>query len=75
MLSALVLWFEARQEAPGRRRSLWVELVPQLVLLAAVVIARRAVLHGWGGSGDARAGLAGTMLQIYGGFAETFTGA
>jgi len=75
VLSALVLWFEARQEAPGRRRSLWVELVPQLVLLAAVVIARRAVLHGWGGSGDARAGLAGTMLQIYGGFAETFTGA
>jgi hypothetical protein len=33
------------------------------------------VLHGWGGSGDARAGVAGTILQIYAGFAQTFTGA
>ena len=39
-----------------------------------VVAVRRLVLHGWGGSGDARAGLAGTVLQLYGGFAETFTG-
>ena len=32
------------------------------------------MLHGWGGSGDPRAGLAGTVLQIFAGLAQTFTG-
>jgi hypothetical protein len=57
-----------------RRRSLGREIAPQLILLATVCFARRAVLHGWGGSGDPRAGLAGTSLQIFAGFAQTFTG-
>ncbi len=55
-------------------RSLGRELAPQVVLLAAVCLARRAILHGWGGSGDARAGLVGTLLQILAGFAQAFTG-
>lgn len=75
LLSALVLWFDARRAPPAGRRKLWVEILPQLVLLAAVVVVRRLVLHGWGGSGDPRAGLAGTILQIYGGLAQIFTGA
>jgi len=75
LLSALVLWSDTRRAAPLRRRNPWVELLPQAILLGAVVIVRHAVLHGWGGSGDARAGLGGTILQIYGGLAQTFTGA
>jgi len=55
-------------------RPLGREIAPQLVLLAAVCLVRRAVLHGWGGSGDPRAGLGGTIVQIFGGFAQTFTG-
>ena len=50
----------ASDDSSERRRSLAGEIAPQLVLLAAVCLARRAVLHGWGGSGDPRAGLAGT---------------
>jgi hypothetical protein len=73
LLSALVLWLDGRR-AGAARRNIAREIAPQLFLLTAVVAVRRAVLHGWGGSGDARAGFAGTVLQIYGGFAETFTG-
>jgi hypothetical protein len=78
LLSAMTLAFRARAVPDGsseRRRSLGRELAPQLVLLAAVCLARHAVLHGWGGSGDPRAGVAGTMLQMFSGFAQTFTGA
>ncbi len=73
-LSALVLFFDGRR-AEGRRRRLLPEIAPQLVLLGAVLAVRHAVLHGWGGSGDARAGLLGTAVQIYAGFAQIFTGA
>ena len=34
-------------------------MAPQLVLLAVVLAARTAVLHGWGGAADARAGRRG----------------
>ncbi len=74
-LSALILWLDGRR--PGRRPRAahpWLELAPQVALLAARPGRPAGVLHGWGGSGDARAGLAGTILQIYGGFAQTFTG-
>jgi hypothetical protein len=75
VLSAIVLRLDGRPREDVERRRSWPrELAPQLVLLAAVIVVRRAVLQGWGGSGDARAGLVGTILQIYGGFAETFTG-
>ena len=77
LLSALTLASRARADSDlsgERRRSPGREIAPQLVLLAAVCLVRRAVLHGWGGSGDPRAGLVGTLLQIFAGFAQTFTG-
>jgi hypothetical protein len=74
LLAALMLWLDGRRREGAARRRLWHELAPQVLLLCAVLSVRRAVLHGWGGSGDARAGLAGTILQIYGGLAETYTG-
>ena len=65
-------------DSSARRRSALLELAPQAVLLAVVCLARWAVLHGWGGAGDPRAGLVGTflqtVLQILAGFAQTFTG-
>jgi hypothetical protein len=81
LLSAMMLSLRAHaaSDASGeRRRALGRELAPQVILLAAVCLVRKAVLHGWGGSGDPRAGLAGTLLQtivqILAGFAQTFTG-
>jgi hypothetical protein len=77
LLSAIVLALRARtasDAAGARRRSPGRALAPQLVLLAVVCLVRTAVLHGRGGSGDPRAGLAGTLLQIFAGFAQTFTG-
>ncbi len=53
LLSALALLFRAGtvSDASGRRRrSLGRELAPQLILLAAVCLARHAVLQGWGGA-------------------------
>jgi hypothetical protein len=78
LLSLVALGLRDRTDRTDReipRRSPWIEIAPQVVLLAAVLAVRRGVLHGWGGSGDPRAGLAGTILQIYAGFAQTFTGA
>jgi len=49
-------------------------IVPELVLLAVVLAARTAVLHGWGGAGDAHAGLGAKLLQLAGGIAHVFTG-
>ncbi len=81
LLSGIVLALRARtasDAAQERRPSPGRELAPQLVLLAVVCVVRTAVLHGWGGSGDPRAGLAGTLLQtvvqIFAGFVQTFTG-
>jgi hypothetical protein len=76
-LSAVVLWSlpeaaGANRHRPGWRRLL--ELGPQVVLLAAVVVVRRVVLHGWGGSGDPRAGVWAIGLQIGGGLSQLFTG-
>ena len=50
-------------------------VAPQLVLLALVLAARTAVLHGWGGSADARAAAAAKLLlQLPAGLALVFTG-
>ena len=57
---------------PWRRRL--GAVAPQLALLAAVLVARTAVLHGRGGSGDTRAGVGAKLLQIVGGLAHVFTG-
>ncbi len=67
LLALLVL-----RGVPWRRRLLAV--APQFALLAVVLAARGAVLHGWGGAGDARAGLAAKAFQIAGGLAHVFTG-
>jgi len=57
---------------PWRRRLVLV--APHVALLAGVLVARTAVLHGWGGAGDARAGLAAKLLlQIPVGLARVFT--
>ena len=80
LLSAVVLTLRppagsaASEDSDAGGHSTVLEIVPQAVLLAAVCIVREIVLHGWGGSGDPRAGLAGTSLQIFAGFAQTFTG-
>ena len=58
--------------SPWRRRA--VVVAPHLALLAGVLVLRTLVLHGRGGSGDARAGLLGEALQIASGLAHVFTG-
>jgi hypothetical protein len=73
--SAYVLPLLALLVLPGvtwRRRLM--AIAPQFALLAVVLAARSAVLHGWGGAGDARADVAAKMLQIAGGLAHVFTG-
>jgi hypothetical protein len=45
-----------------------------LVPLALVLAVRTGVLGGWGGSGDARAGFAGKLVQIASGLAHVFAG-
>jgi type III secretion system FlhB-like substrate exporter len=49
-------------------------VAPLLVLLAAVVLVRVRILHGWGGAGDAHAGLGAKLFQIASGLAHVFTG-
>jgi hypothetical protein len=49
-------------------------IAPQLALLAAVLVVRVRVLHGWGGAGDTRAGLGAKLFQIASGLAHVFTG-
>jgi hypothetical protein len=58
---------------PWRKRL--AAVAPQAALLAVVLIVRAAVLHGWGGTGDARAGAGAKLLQIAAGLAHVFTGA
>lgn len=77
LLAVIVCW--ARPSADGQgvpraRRWPWSALASQLGLLAVVIVARRCVLHGWGGSGDPRPGPLGAALQIGGGLAQLFTG-
>jgi hypothetical protein len=80
LLSAIVLALRPHTDPAGAadsgigRRALLREVAPQAVLLAAVCAVREAVLQGWGGSGDPRVGLAGTVVQIFAGFAQLFTG-
>lgn len=78
-LGVVVLWARPCPVGadPPRPRQLGrqlVAIVPQFVLLAAVVVVRRIVLRGWGGSGDPRPDVLGLGLQIAGGFAQLFTG-
>lgn len=76
-LAVVALWSRAEVVGAGasaRHRRELGALAPQVALLAGVILVRRAVLHGWGGSGDPRAGVFGLALQIVGGLAQLFTG-
>jgi hypothetical protein len=57
---------------PWRKRL--AAIVPEVVLLAGVLAVRTAVLHGWGGAGDTRAGFGAKLLQMASGIAHVFTG-
>jgi type III secretion system FlhB-like substrate exporter len=57
-----------------RWRKRLVAAAPPVALLAAVLLVRVRVLHGWGGAGDARAGVGAKLLQIASGLAHVFTG-
>jgi hypothetical protein len=59
-------------DRPWRRR--FAAVAPQVAVVAAVIAARTAVLHGWGGAGDARAGFGAKLLQIAFGLAHVLTG-
>jgi hypothetical protein len=63
----------ARDGRWPRRRELAVAAA-QLAVVAAIVVARRLVLHGWGGSGEAAPGTAALLLQIAVGLAKVVTG-
>jgi len=60
------------RDRPWRRRL--AAVAPQVAVVAAVIAARTAVLHGWGGAGDARAGVGAKILQIAVGLAHVLTG-
>jgi hypothetical protein len=57
---------------PWRRRL--TAIGHEIALLVVVVAVRVRVLHGWGGAGDARAGVAAKLFQIASGLAHIFTG-
>ena len=76
-LGVVVLWARPDPVGADPPRPRWRQLVaiaPQFVLLAAVVVVRRIVLRGWGGSGDPRPDIFGLGLQIASGFAQLFIG-
>jgi hypothetical protein len=57
---------------PWRRRL--AAIAPQVAPALAVLVLRRLVLHGAGGSGDVRAGALAKGLQILSGLSHVFTG-
>jgi len=69
-----VLVLGARPEPAPRARRL-LAVLPHVALAAAVLVVRFAVLHGWGGSGDARASLGGKLVQLTSGVVHVGTGA
>jgi hypothetical protein len=60
--------------SPDRLRRMFVTLAWQVVPLALVLVARTSVLHGWGGSGDQRAGIAGKLIQVGSGLVHVLVG-
>jgi hypothetical protein len=63
----------ARAEPPSRRARV-LAVVPHAVCAALVLGARSLVLHGWGGSGDARAPVAAKLIQLASGLIHVATG-
>jgi hypothetical protein len=71
-LLALVM-LRSKGRAGGIRAGAIRAVLPHAGLLAVVVALRVAVLHGWGGGGDAAPGLLGRGLQLAGGVSHLFT--
>jgi hypothetical protein len=61
-----------RGKGEGRRLRM---LAPHLFLAAVVILARRLVLGGWGGSGDTGASAGARVLQLVSGLVHVGTGA
>jgi hypothetical protein len=57
---------------PWRRRL--VAIAAPLTALAAVLLVRIRVLHGWGGAGDAHAAIGAKLFQVASGLVHVFTG-
>ncbi|HVT08645.1 MAG TPA: hypothetical protein VHO67_14410 [Polyangia bacterium] len=75
VLPALSLVVVGARDEEGRRgRRDLAGPAAQLAVVLAAVAARRAVLHGWGGSGEPGAGAGALVVQILAGLTTTFTG-
>jgi hypothetical protein len=75
VLPALAYVVLGARAAPASRARRLLLVLPQLALAAAVLVVRARVLHGWGGSGDERAPLAGKLVQLVSGLVHVGTGA
>jgi hypothetical protein len=62
------------REQPGSRAARLRAVAPHVALAALVLVARTAVLGGWGGSGDARAPLPAKLLQLANGVTHVAIG-
>ena len=71
VLPALAYVILCAQGAPGARVR---RVLPHLALAAVVIAVRLRVLHGWGGSGDARAPLVSKLVQLANGLVHVATG-
>jgi hypothetical protein len=71
VLPALAYVILRAQGAPGARVR---RVLPHLALAAVVIAVRLRVLHGWGGSGDARAPLVAKLVQLANGLVHVATG-
>lgn len=71
VLAAIVLL--ARDNRSPLRRDV-VFVAAQTAVVLSIALIRRIVLHGWGGGGQPRPGLAALVVQIAAGLARTFTG-
>ena len=73
-LSMVVLGARGEQAQRDSARRELVGPAAQLAIVVTVVALRRAVLHGWGGSGEPGARAGALMVQILAGITKTFTG-
>jgi hypothetical protein len=75
ILPALAVLVLGARPEPAPRARRFLAVLPHLALAAAVLVVRFVVLHGWGGSGDARASLGGKLVQLANGLVHVGTGA
>jgi hypothetical protein len=58
---------------PRRHRSAFRAVAPSFVLALLVLVVRVAILHGWGGGGEAASGPLGRLLQLANGVGHLFS--